>query len=377
MGKINTLLLFWGKKGGGAKYSLELAKELSNRNDVNLHLSISHQCEIYDQFDQLSLPCFNITTYTSTPGFLYKWCFGRQHLAGRLAAYLSKHQIQTLIIGMDFFWGPVIYKAAETAKTQTIHVVHEPKPHPRESMFIYLYKRLTIGKTIAKADRLVTLTANVKKFITDKFGVDRDKISVIPHGIFSYYKAEEPRQITEDSEVKLLFFGRIEYYKGLDILLKAFILLERQREHVRLEVWGDGDLSEYRPLIGRIQRIHIENRWLSEGEISAIFQQCHICILPYREASQSGIAGIASRAALPIVACPNPGLEEQLSDTGAVIAASFTPESLQKAILKVVDDPGFYEDLSRKSLEYSKNLSWQKIASEFNQLSKELKDAIR
>lgn len=370
---MNILFLYWGKKGGGAKYSLEIARELSARDNTNLYLSISRQCEIINQFEALSVPTFYVDTYESIAGFLKTYFFRKYALKRDLQDYLAEHKIDVIIIGMDFFWGPVIHDAAHKAGAKTILVVHEPKPHPKESLPMKVFKNRNLKKSIPRADHVVALTEHVRNYIESTFGVKHSNTSVIPHGIFSYYKIDKPRKIETDQGLfKILYFGRIDYYKGLDILLDAFIELEKTRDDLQLEIWGSGDIKPYNDQIQKINNIRLENRWVGEEEITGAFKECDLCVLPYREASQSGIVGIAAHAAMPIVACPSEGLKEQLSDYGAVISDDFTSEALKEALQQVIDNPDLYSGLSQQAIEYGNELSWESIADDFYQISSKL-----
>jgi len=291
-------------------------------------------------------------------------------LRDQLQSYFKKNQIGAVIIGMDFFWGSVINEAAKLAGVKSILVVHEPEPHPNEPFFMTQFKNIGLKKGITSADHIVTLTEHVKTVVANKYDLQTENISVIPHGIFEYYKADVPKNLPKKNKpVTFLYFGRIEYYKGLDILLKSFKILERKGYNVNLEIWGSGSLEEYGELISEIEHINIENRWVSETEITRVFRSCHICVLPYRQASQSGIAGIAGRAGMPIVACPAKGLKEQLEDYGAEISADFTPDTLAESMMTMINNPGYYKSMSKKSLDYANSLSWERIASKFANLT--------
>lgn len=367
---MNTLLLYWGKKGGGAKYSLEVARELSKRSDIHLHLSLSNHCELLEGFKNLQLPVLYIDTYASIPGFLKTWFLRKKELRDSLLSCFNKNKIDAVIIGMDFFWSSVINEAAKLAGVKSVFVVHEPQPHPNEPFFMTLFKKNGLKKGIQSADHIVTLTEHVKAVVGSQYEIDDDRISVIPHGNFEYYQADSPKTFPQKNEpVRFLYFGRIEYYKGLDILLKSFKILEDRTDQVKLEIWGSGSLDEYGEMISEIENIHIENRWVSEAEITQVFKNCHVCVLPYRQASQSGIAGIAGIAGMPIAACPATGLKEQLKDYGALISVDFDPESLAECMFQLVDDPELYQTLSEKSLKYADSLSWEKIAENFAKLT--------
>lgn len=371
----NILFLFWGRKGGGARYSLEIAKELDKRKDVNLFLSVSNQCDLIDQFHEINCPGLFLDTYESVSGFIRKWVFERKSYRKKLTAYLKENDIDLIIIGMDFFWGGIIYKSASLAGAKTIYVVHEPKPHPGEPFFMGMVKSQTLKKLIRGADHLVALTKHVKAFLHETYQISASQISVIPHGVFSYHEADSPKELPANSDdpVILLYFGAITYYKGLDILLKAFSILEENGGRlVQLEVWGSGDLSEYQDLIQKLQHVHIENRWIDESEVGALFEKAHICVLPYRDVSQSGILGAVSKAALPVVACPASGLKDQMGGESVVYSDDFSPESLADEIRSLINDPTRYRTISEKILLDSEKLDWAQIANDFKKINDKL-----
>lgn len=370
--KTNILFLFWGRMGGGAKYSLEIAKELSKRDDVNLHISISNQCKISDEFKNLNVPGLYVDTYHSVPGFIDKWVFRKHQYFKKLQNYLTEHKIDLLIIGMDVFWGSVFYRAAKSAGVKTIYVVHEPKPHPGEPFFLGMVMRRTLKTLITGGDHLVALTRHVKDYLMEQYEIEETNISVIPHGIFSYFKASGPKKLPKNGPVKILYFGTITHYKGLDILLRAYSLLEKKYDFVQLEIWGSGDISEHQSVIDNLENVRLENRWIDESEIEDIFKHSHICVLPYRDASQSGIVGVASSAAMPIVACPADGLKDQLKDSSALFAEDFSPESLAEAIEKLITQPEYYSEQSGKILKYAEKFSWSSIAARFKNIGEQL-----
>lgn len=373
--KIHILVLYWGKKGGGAHYSLKLSEELTKYQDVGLYLSISNHCEILSSFKHIGVPLFMVKTYKRMSSFLYMLLFRQFIIQKEFSRFLTENKIDVIIIGMDFFWGKMINRSAKKAGVSTMFVVHEPHPHPGEPYLMKIVKNWRIKHAIRESNHVVTLSNHVKSEVLNSYHIHDNQISVIPHGVFSYYRANKPRELNVDvsnEKIRVLYFGRIEYYKGLDILLKAFRLLEGRFSNISLEIWGEGNLGKYDPELSAISNKRVENRWISEAEIVQIFRECDICVLPYRDASQTGIAGIAAHAAMPIVACPSNGLREQLEQTGALFSDDFRPESLADRIELLIRNPDLYHQLSDKSLHYAKELSWEKIASIFKNKSTEL-----
>jgi glycosyltransferase involved in cell wall biosynthesis len=372
--KSNVLLLFWGRKGGGARYTLEIARELKKRDDVQLFLSVSNQCDLINDFRDLNCSGLYIDTYETIPGFVKKWVIQRGSIERELTLFLKKNSIDSIIIGMDFFWGDIIYSAAGKVNAKTIYVVHEPKPHPGEPVIMSFVKKKTLKTLLRGADHLVTLTEHVKQFVMLTHSIDTSDITVIPHGVFSYYEADKPKQLPESNSepVILLYFGAITYYKGLDILLEAFAILENQNEQpVKLEIWGSGDISNYKHLIENLEQVHIENRWIDESEVGGLFKRAHICVLPYREVSQSGILGAAGRAAMPVVACPAAGLRDQEGGGNIIYSKDFSPKALASELQTLINDNERYRITSEKLLKDSKKLAWSNIAQKFRDIINE------
>ncbi|MDW8055047.1 MAG: glycosyltransferase, partial [Anaerolineae bacterium] len=102
--------------------------------------------------------------------------------------------------------------------------------------------------------------------------------------------------LSEDDPV-LLFFGFIRRYKGLRHLLRALPLV---REHIpaRLLVVGEfwEDERPYRALVrelGLDDVVHFHSEYVPNEQIAVYFSACDAVVLPYLEATQSGVAQLA------------------------------------------------------------------------------------
>ena len=114
----------------------------------------------------------------------------------------------------------------------------------------------------------------------------------------------------------MLCFGRLRTYKGLDLLAEALRLLGPRPD---MEVWvvGRGPESTALAALRALPGVKVENRWVPECEVSAILNWADIVVMPYREASQSGIPPTALAAGRRVVATRVGGLPEQLEDRAA------------------------------------------------------------
>jgi glycosyltransferase involved in cell wall biosynthesis len=110
---------------------------------------------------------------------------------------------------------------------------------------------------------------------------------------------------------RVLCFGRLLAYKGLDLLAEALRLLG-SRQDMEVRVVGQGPESTALAALRALPGVTVENRWVPESEVDTLLEWADIVVLPYREASQSGIAPTALAAGRRVVATGVGGLPEQL-----------------------------------------------------------------
>ena len=175
--------------------------------------------------------------------------------------------------------------------------------------------------------------------------------------------AVEPRQFPHHRPFRLLFFGRIAAYKGLDLLLDAFRLLQKSGANITLDIVGSGDISPYQSRLETLDGVSVTNRWVGEGEIADFLRGTDLVILPYIEASQSGVAASALAAGVPLVATPVGGLTEQVihGRTG-LVARGMRPSDIAASIESLLGSPASYEALSQGAITFTRNtLGWDVI----------------
>jgi len=237
---------------------------------------------------------------------------------------------------------------------------------------IRFYSRV-MGKAIRKlASHYVVHSEADKNLISEIYRVPKEKISVIPHGLYDHYekveKAKEVLGIKE--EFVILFFGLIRPYKGLRYLVEAFEALpEKVAENSRLlivgEAWEDKESIKLAMNSKRKENITIINRYVPDSEVSLYFSASDVLVLPYTRASQSGVAHIGMSFGLPIVATKVGGLSDSL---GNYIGTKFV-EPDAKEIARAIEE--VYHERPKK-FPVPENLKWEKITKIWKSLLEEL-----
>ncbi|WP_439595440.1 glycosyltransferase family 4 protein [Falsiroseomonas sp.] len=326
---MRILLWYWGRRGGGAQFTLGLAQALARRPGVALRLSISRQGELLDRFRKLSVATDIVDTYRDLPGF----ATGLLRLPG-LTRQLQRSaaEADVVVSGMTHVWTPLVAPALARAGRAFVPVVHDAAPHPGDFAWAWDWR---LGRELDAARAAVALSDQV----ADSLARRRPALPLIRMrlpALLAPGAAPAPPSAPPPPGLRLLFFGRFRHYKGLDLLRDAFRLLHRAHPEVTLRVVGEGDAEACAPGLGALPGLRLEPRWVAEDEIPALLAEADAVVLPYREASQSGIVPQALAMGVPVVAMPVGGLTEQLRPgAGGLLAEAVTPAALAAALARL------------------------------------------
>jgi glycosyltransferase involved in cell wall biosynthesis len=199
-----------------------------------------------------------------------------------------------------------------------------------------------------------------------------------------YAQFDRGRYTRESARAKLgvegdvaVFFGYVRHYKGLDTLLEAWPRV-RARRPVTLLVAGEfyEDAAPYRKLAaaaGGEPHVRLLERYLPDDEVEAVFKASDVVVLPYRDATQSGVTHVAYALGVPVIVTDVGGLKETVKDgeTGMVVPPE-DPAALAEAVLRYFE--GGLAPRMRAGVEALRRAhSWEVLASETIELIDALK----
>lgn len=217
-----------------------------------------------------------------------------------------------------------------------VFTIHDFRPHPGDQS---LQQTPFWIEMLARrcADELIVHTRHTCELALRELPGASGKISVIPH----IQIGEQISSTTAQPENSLvLFFGRIWEYKGLEYLIRAEPLITARVPDARILIAGQGeDFARYRQMMVHPDRFIVDNNFISEARAAAYFQRASVVVLPYVEASQSGVIPIAYSASKPVVATLVGGLPEMVEDgrTGYLVAPRDS-EQLANAVIRLLLD---------------------------------------
>jgi glycosyltransferase involved in cell wall biosynthesis len=356
MAPLSLLLWHLGRRGGGPRYTLELAKSLKDLPEIRLSLALSPQSELFAETHALGLPTLAISTYRDAAGFLAGLA-RLPAIRAQLAEFVRQQRATIALCSMTHLWTPFLVGPIHRAGARHVLVVHDAAPHPGDN---YGVRNLLMKNDFRQADLLVSLTDDVGRRLVAEQGVPPGKIIASRLGPFRYGEGRiEPRSLGK-GPFRLLFFGRLLPYKGLDRLVEAMRLLAEESFPAHLRLVGQGPL-QFEELPANIT---LERRWVPEEEVPALFAESDLVVLPYQEASQSGVLPIAQHLALPALVTPVGGLLQQVEDgRSGFVAGDASAAGLSGAIRSVLGDQEAYRALSQRLAERSSAQQWQEIAA--------------
>lgn len=218
----------------------------------------------------------------------------------------------------------------------TVYTLHDAHPHPGESRWTGWLKRAAL---LRRADQIIVHSEAIRTQAIQLPGVQSARTTVIPCGLLQLPmpKDQEPAEQAN----QLVLPGRIYAYKGYEVMLEALPRVAAACPDVRLTIAGEGNLRPWMPAIQQqADRIRVINRFLAEEELVQLMQMASIVVLPYWEASQSGVALLASACGKPVIASRVGALADVVEHgaTGLLVSAGRADE-LADAIIDLLRDP--------------------------------------
>lgn len=331
---IRVLLWYWGRRGAGGQLTSVLANALRKRSDVVLSLSVSRQSEMRAAFRQLGLPLDEVPTYAGPLGFLAA-SLNVRRATQRLVAQARSFRADVVVSVMTHLWTPLVAPALQRAGIAYVPMIHDAAVHPGDVGLLWGWR---LRRELAAASMAVTFSRAVERQVRalrPELPLARVTLGAHLPGMMPH-PAANPAPLPAGPD--FLLFGRLRRYKGLDLLRDAFQEVRERHPTARLRIVGQGAVDKLAPGLASLPGVTVEQRWVDEAEIPALMAAADVVVLPYREASQSGVVPIALACGVPVVATAVGGLAEQIEDgvNGAVVATPSAP-ALAAAMLRLCD----------------------------------------
>jgi D-inositol-3-phosphate glycosyltransferase len=369
-----------GAKAGGLNvYVLELARQLvAVGNEVDIFSRATSQdydevVEIAPGLRAIHLPAGPLETMS--PEALF------EHLDAFETAVLEFHGRDgaTYDVLHSHYWlsglvGQKLKAAWNVPHVTMFHTLGEVKNRSSYNEHETALRIESEAAVIAGADRVICATDQERNFIRQLYGADSDRVMVIPLGVDLDRFRPAAKNLAREAlglkdERLVLFVGRIEPLKGVDILIDAAALLDSDVDCSVLIVGGDEsselqvqqlqDLARDRGISHRVAFVGA----VDHEQLPLYYNAADVCVVPSHYESFGLVAIEAMASGVPVVASRVGGLTGTVKDgeTGYLIPW-LCPEPFAERIELLLDNEPLRQSLGEAAREAVGRYRWENVA---------------
>ncbi|KAB8321051.1 glycosyltransferase [Tolypothrix campylonemoides VB511288] len=351
---IHLGILYIGRKGGICHYTYELVRVISKMAKVTCYLSANNT--LLEAWRELPCHIKTFETYNGLTSLL--WSMLSRQNALRVAREIDVDAPDILLDTGSGPWLGIIQRNL-CCSTLLADVIHDVKFHPGRWLNLLRAYEFLYPK---KANVFIGISEYSYKQLSTHFRGAKCINSL--HGIIHSTSNTDFDRIANNRN-NLLFFGRIEKYKGIAILIEAFRIAKQKNPQLSLTIAGDGPLdSEIKKQILELN-IELINKWISDADLQEIMTSKGVMILPYLSATQSGVAGVALGNGLPAISTNVGALPEQIiHNRNGLIVPPGDSNALAEAMVTISSDYMLAYKMAKEACLIAATMySWEKIGS--------------
>jgi len=255
-----------------------------------------------------------------------------------------------------------------------VRTVHDVVSHLGEERRNFDKKR---GRMFRYFGKIVVHREDLRQRILTMYPhLTADRVAVSPHGDYRLFlrwagsRSREPRRV--------LFFGRIREYKGIQHFIAAAPLVRAAVGEVTFAIVGFGDLRPFHRALSDQSLFEVHNSHIPDEAVSAQFEAASLLVLPYLEASESGVMKIAKGFDLPVIATDLEAFRHAIDDgeTGVLVRPA-DPEKLAEAISTLLLNDTKRAAIAQKAKERNDDGgSWVEAARRLIKIYRDLCDQV-
>jgi len=327
-------------RGNLAQHSHGLCTGLTDRgNEVSLFTSTDYELEEHaDDYEVIKQPSDRLTPLN--------------YLA--LLKRIVKKEPD--VVHLQWFPSPLVYYAGMRMLRQLrdvplVYTAHHVISHRR-----MLHHHNTYGKMYELFDGIVTHSEQNRARILDVWGLEPEKVRVMPHGGLIDL---EPGNGEQPEKKSLLFFGHVNRQKGADTLVEAMKELD---DDYRLTVAGKG-ASEFENGDDHVETV---DTYVPVEDVKNYFQSHDLVVLPHNKPCTTPLIAAARNMAKPAVVSDM----VENSDEGACYTfKAGDSDDLAEKVKKFYQNG---EKLREEAEEMSAQMTWTESAEKTETLYHEL-----
>jgi glycogen synthase len=225
-----------------------------------------------------------------------------------------------------------------------------------------------------RSDRVIACSYYMREQIADIFGVEEERVSVIPNGIDPEdLRAQDGdelqrlrREFAGPDERLVLLIGRLVYEKGFQIALEAMPRLVERFPGTRFLVAGSGthetELRRQASDLGLLDHGTFLG-WIGDDVLHSLYRIADLCVVPSIYEPFGLVALEAMASGCPCIVADTGGLREVVPhDEVGLRFRARDPDSLAEVAERVLADEELGRRLVSEALEHVRRFDWLDVA---------------
>jgi glycosyltransferase involved in cell wall biosynthesis len=203
------------------------------------------------------------------------------------------------------------------------------------------------------------------------------RIDVVPHGDEEIFR-HGPVPAPSSCGPRVLFFGALTGYKGLDVLLDAFSLVREQLPDAELVIAGpvvaDLDLVALAERARRVGHVDLRPGYVPIDDVGPLLSSARLLVAPYLRSNASGVVRLAHTFERPVVVSDVGDLANSVraGHTGLVVEPG-DPRALADSMVRLLADPDEADRMGRAGRDHQgQEASWPQVARRVGAIYQEL-----
>lgn len=199
------------------------------------------------------------------------------------------------IVDNPLFAYPILKYLLKISNVKIIYTIHDPKPHVESKLsrkfirLLTLFSQKATNKLSSENPQRLYIHIHSEKLITNYLRKNKNLL-IEPHPT-SLINSDVEDVFDISDKFTISFVGRVEYYKGIDVLLEAILELDKSVSNslnIQFIIAGRGNYKVSIPDTKNIRVIRLD-RYCSDDELDSLIKFSKLIVLPYREATSSGV----------------------------------------------------------------------------------------